>query len=180
MAHIRGQRKASRGRGPLVRSSGDRPVAFGCVEAQPVDAGEPEVLALVDALTAELDGEGYTPDQTFGYSPEQLRRRGVHLVGVRVDGQLAGIGGVEVQDGGVAELKRMYVAPARRGSGVADAVMAALVAHARGRAVRALQLETGDKQHAALAFYRRHGFVEVPRFPPYVGSETSICMRRAG
>ena len=56
--------------------------------------------------------------------------------------------------------------------------MAALVAHAGERGVRTLQLETGDKQHAALAFYRWHGFVEVPRFPPYVDSETSICMQR--
>jgi putative acetyltransferase len=41
-----------------------------------------------------------------------------------------------------------------------------------------LQLETGDKQHAAVGFYRRHGFAEVPRFPPYVDSATSVCMRR--
>jgi putative acetyltransferase len=149
------------------------------VEAHPVDAQEPEVLALVDALTAELGGEGYTPEETFGYSAEQLRQRGVHLVGVRVDGQLAGIGGVEVQDGGVAELKRMYVAPQQRGTGAADVIMSALVEHARERGVRTLRLETGDKQHAALRYYRRHGFEEVPRFPPYVDSATSICMERA-
>jgi putative acetyltransferase len=35
-----------------------------------------------------------------------------------------------------------------------------------------------DRQHAALGLYRRHGFAEVPRFPPYVDSETSICMQR--
>ena len=39
-------------------------------------------------------------------------------------------------------------------------------------------LETGDRQLAARAFYRRHGFVEVPPFAPYVESTTSICMER--
>ncbi len=144
----------------------------------PVDVRDPEVLALVDALTAELAESGYTDEETFGYSPEQLEHSGVHLVGVDVDGTLAGIGGVELQDGDIAELKRMYVVPARRGTGAADALMASLVEHARAHGVRVLQLETGDKQHAAVAFYRRHGFAEVPRFPPYVHSATSVCMRR--
>jgi putative acetyltransferase len=72
----------------------------------------------------------------------------------------------------------MYVVPGRRGTGAADALMASLVEHAREHGVRVLQLETGDKQHAAVGFYRRHGFAEVPRFPPYVDSATSVCMRR--
>ncbi len=73
----------------------------------------------------------------------------------------------------------MYVRPDARGSGTADAIVAALVEHARRHGARTLRLETGDQQHAALAFYRRHRFVEVPRFAPYVDSETSVCMERA-
>jgi GNAT superfamily N-acetyltransferase len=148
------------------------------VETQPVDVRDREVLELVSALDAELAGSGYTEDQMFGYSPERLGRGGVHVVGVRIDGRLAGIGGVEITGVGVAELKRMYVVPQRRGSGAADAILAALVEHARRYGVGVLRLETGDQQQAALGFYRRHGFVEVPRFPPYVASETSICMQR--
>jgi putative acetyltransferase len=148
------------------------------VETQPVDVGSPEVLELVQALDAELAGGGYSDDQMFGYAPEKLRGGGVYLVGVRVGGRLAGIGGVEIQAGGVAELKRMYVVPEQRGSGAADAIVGALVEHARRQGVGVLRLETGDQQHAALGFYRRHGFVEIPRFPPYVDSDTSICMQR--
>jgi putative acetyltransferase len=148
------------------------------VETHPVDVRDREVLELVRALDVKLAGAGYTEDQMFGYSPEQLGRGGVHLIGLRIDGRLAGIGGVEIQDAGTAELKRMYVVPERRGSGAADAIIAALVEHARRHGIRVLRLETGDQQHAALGFYQRHGFVEVPRFPPYVDSETSICMQR--
>ena len=54
----------------------------------------------------------------------------------------------------------------------------ALLEHARSRGTATVRLETGDKQHAAIAFYARHGFAVVPRFPPYVDSATSVCMQR--
>jgi len=143
-----------------------------------VPVRDPSVVALLEALTAELAGSGYTPDQTFGYSVEQLERADVHLVGACVSGRLVGLGGVELQGGGVAELKRFYVEPEHRGTGVADALIAALVDHAGAHDVTVVRLETGDKQQAAMSFYRRHGFVEVPRFAPYLSSETSVCMQR--
>ncbi len=148
------------------------------VRVVPVRAGDPDVGALIDALTEELGGSGYTPEQTFGYSVERLEQSGVHLVGARVADELAGIGGVEVEGDGCGELKRFYVRPAHRGTGVADALLSALAAYAANRGVRTLRLETGDRQHAAMAFYARHGFRVVPRFGPYVDSETSVCMQR--
>lgn len=148
------------------------------ISVAPVVAGNTEVQHLIDALTTELAGGGYTPEQTFGYPTEQLERSGVHLVGAEVAGRLVGIGGLELQDGNTAELKQFYVRPDYRGRGVADALLAALVAYGQMHGVGLLRLETGDRQHAALRFYARHGFIEVPRFPPYVDSETSICMQR--
>jgi putative acetyltransferase len=130
-------------------------------------------------LTAELAGEGYTASETFGYSAEQLRDRAVHLVGARIDGRLVGVAGLERQEGGTGELKRFFVAPQYRGAGIADALIAALVEYAREHHIGRLRLETGDKQHAAIAFYRRHGFAVVARFGPYVNSATSVCMERA-
>lgn len=149
----------------------------------PVDVRDPEVLALVDALTAELALGGYGEDETFGYSAEQLAASAVHLLGARVGGAqgggaLVGIGGVELDGQGSGELKRFYVAPAHRGTGVADALLQALVAHAREAGARVLRLETGDAQAAALRFYARHGFAPVPRFGPYVDSSTSVCLER--
>jgi putative acetyltransferase len=146
-------------------------------EAVRVEARDPRVVALLDELTSELALSGYTADQTFGYSIEQLERTDVHLVGVAVDGELVGVGGVELQ-GEVGELKRFFVAAAHRGTGVADAIIAALIDFASHHDVEVLRLETGDKQDAAIAFYRRHGFTEIARFAPYVDSETSFCMER--
>ena len=148
------------------------------VRVLPVRATDPAVAPLLDALTAELAGAGYTPDQTFGYTADQLERAGVHLVGAEVGGRLVGVAGLEADGAGGGELKRFYVEPGHRGTGVADALLAALVEHARGHGVRVLRLETGDRQEAALRFYRRHGFTPIPRFGPYVDSATSVCLER--
>jgi putative acetyltransferase len=147
------------------------------VQVGPVRAGEPEVVELLAELTAALAGAGYTADQTFGYSAEQLDAAEVHLVGACVGKRLTGIGGVELQAGGLAELKRFYVVPGYRGQGIADAILAALIRHALTCGARVLRLETGNRQQAAVAFYRRHGFAEVPRFGAYVDSATSVCMQ---
>jgi putative acetyltransferase len=141
-------------------------------------ASDPEVVGLLEALTAELAGEGYTASETFGYSVEQLQGQAVHLVGARVEGRLVGLGGLELQEERTGELKRFFVRPEHRGAGIADALIATLVEYARYHQLDRLRLETGDKQHAAIAFYGRHGFAVVPRFGPYVDSATSVCMQR--
>jgi putative acetyltransferase len=144
----------------------------------PVSVRDDGVVALIHALTVELADGGYSDEETFGYSADQLEESGVHLVGASLDGVLVGIGGVEIQDDAYAELKRMYVDPGCRGRGIADAVMTSLVDHAVAHGTTTLRLETGDKQLAAIGFYARHGFVVVDRFPPYVDSATSVCMAR--
>jgi putative acetyltransferase len=148
------------------------------IQALPVTLEEPQVVALLDALTLELAGEGYTAEQTFGYTADQLQMANVHMVGAHVDGKLVGIGGLELQERRAGELKRFFVTPEHRGTGVADALLEALFDYAREHQLDLVRLETGDKQRAAIAFYRRHGFVEIPRFGSYLASETSVCMQR--
>lgn len=136
------------------------------------------MLDLLEALTRELSESGYTPEQSFGYSADQLEQAQVHLIDAVVQGHLVGLGGVEL-DEGIGELKRFYVAPTHRGTGVADALLDALIEHAASQGAELLRLETGDRQHAAIAFYRRHGFCDIPRYGPYVESATSVCMQRS-
>lgn len=143
-----------------------------------VSARDPRAAALLEALTAELALAGYSEDESFGYTVEQLELSSVHLLGAWTGGELAGIGGLELQGDHTAELKRFFVMPNYRGSGAAGAVLTALVAYARERRVTRLRLETGDKQLAAITFYQRNGFQQAPCFGPYVHSATSVCMQR--
>lgn len=147
------------------------------VRVEQVDPTARWTRALLAALDEELGAGGYTPDQQFGYDVTQLLDRGVVLVGAFREGALVGVGGVEVT-GDHAELKRCYVVPAHRGTGVADAILDALLREARAAGAGLARLETGVHQHAALRFYRRHGFHDIPRFGPYVDSSTSVCLAR--
>ena len=88
-----------------------------------------------------------------------------------------GCGAVRLLDAETGELKRMYVAPAARGTGLGRRLVKALEAEARALGARRLVLETGTRQHAAIALYRATGFVPIPLYGEYLGSPaTSVCL----
>jgi ribosomal protein S18 acetylase RimI-like enzyme len=84
-----------------------------------------------------------------------------YVAGAFGEGRLIGVGGFARLAGDKLDHKGlvwgMYVRPEARGRGVADALMRALVEHARGR-VRLLQLTVMADNARARAFYERHGF----------------------
>ena len=77
-------------------------VRFPAPHIEVLSSPDPEVVSLLDALSAELAGGGYTASETFGYSVEQLQDRAVHLVGARTGTKLVGLGGLELQEGAIA------------------------------------------------------------------------------
>ncbi|MDI2098395.1 GNAT family N-acetyltransferase [Ruicaihuangia caeni] len=111
-----------------------------------------------------------------------------------VDGMPAGCGGVMClgdesadaatgSDGGAfpagftdaAEVKRMYVSPAYRGTGIAPQLLAEIESFAREQGRTRLVLETGTGQPDAMRFYEREGFSRIPNFGPYETEELSVC-----
>ena len=134
--------------------------------------------SLITELNAELSGMYPEPGAThFGLDPAQVAEgQGAFLVIVR-DGIPVGCGAVRRIDADTAELKRMYVSPTLRGTGLGRRLVAALEAEALGLGVRRLVLETGTRQLAAIALYRATGFQTIPLYGEYVRSpETSVCM----
>lgn len=103
----------------------------------------------------------------------------VFVIARDADGSAVGCGGLRRLDAVSGEIKRMYVVPASRGSGVADAVLAALEASALRFGWTHLRLETGDRQPDAVAFYTRNGYTPIERFGPYLHSPSSLCYGRA-
>ena len=79
---------------------------------------------------------------------------------------------------GELEIKRMYVVPTRRGSGIADELLAAMEEAARVEGARRVIIHTGDRQHAALKFYDRHGYTPIPVYPPYEDVTYSLCFEK--
>ena len=86
-----------------------------------------------------------------------------------------GCGGLRIVDDGIAEIKRMYVRPESRGSGVAAELLRRLEEAALDLGSPALVLETGTEQQPAVGFYQREGFRRIANFGPYVGAPLSVC-----
>jgi putative acetyltransferase len=96
-----------------------------------------------------------------------------------VDGQPAACGGMRAIDADHAEIKRMYVVPERRGTGLAPAILGALEDDARARGWSRLVLETGTSQPDAVRLYEREGYHPIPLFGHYIGETTSLCFEKA-
>ena len=58
-------------------------------------------------------------------------------------------------------MKRLYVAPRARGTGLGRALVEAIIGEARRIGHREIRLDTLPTMTAAMALYRRAGFVEI-------------------
>jgi putative acetyltransferase len=86
---------------------------------------------------------------------------GAAFVAVDTLGEAIGVVGIRRFADGEAELKRMYVDPAARGTGAGRALADAAVEAARALGYRRVLLDTVARMEAAIATYERLGFVGV-------------------
>lgn len=94
------------------------------------------------------------------------------------DGKPVACGGLRPLTPDGAEIKRMYVAPTHRGTGLATLMLQALEEQAVARGITTIRLETGDGLHAATGFYEREGYTPIEPYGHYVGSALSRCYER--
>lgn len=130
-----------------------------------VSAPTDDVRALVSELEDVLSAE-YPAEQRHGLSLDAIFEPQVRFFVASHGDAAVGCGGVALFDG-FAEVKRMYVRPAARGTGVARAMLERLEAEALAAGLSTLCLETGTKQEDALRLYRRYGFTECAAFGAY-------------
>ena len=138
-----------------------------------VEPGSSLVAALLDELRSlygEEDEDAPAPD-------DLAPPAGRFFIAMR-DGEAVGCGGVKHWADGVGEVKRMYVVPAFRRSGVARVVLAAVEDEARRRGYRELRLETGVKQPEAIGLYQSAGFELIPCWGIYAHAPLSRCLAK--
>jgi GNAT superfamily N-acetyltransferase len=80
--------------------------------------------------------------------------------------------------GRTAEIKRMYVAPAARGRGVARRMLAHLERTAGETGFEAMILETGTAQPEAIALYESSGYAAIPSFGFYKDEPLNRCFAK--
>ncbi|HYI36068.1 MAG TPA: GNAT family N-acetyltransferase [Thermoleophilaceae bacterium] len=141
---------------------------------EPFDA--PDSRALRGELGADLS-ERYAADAEPGFKPSAWDVA-VLLVARDDDGEPVGCGALRGLGDGAAEIKRMYVRPHARGTGVARRLLAALEEQARSRSFRVIRLETGTRQPEGMALYASAGYTEIDGFGDYAGHPASRCFER--
>jgi putative acetyltransferase len=124
-----------------------------------------EVRALISELEQVLGAE-YPAEQRHGLSLDAIFQPHVQFFVARDETAAVGCGGVALF-GDLAEVKRMYVRPAARGQGVAEALLEHIEAAVRAAGLVRLCLETGDRQLAAIRVYSRTGFSRCAAFGDY-------------
>lgn len=134
--------------------------------------------AYFDELAARFDC-GYDPALGVRADDADLTPpAGDFLIAVLLD-EPVGCGGVQLQAGGPAHIRRMWVSPAVRGFGVGRRLLAELEAVAAARGAQAVRLETSRFLTEAISLYRSAGYREVPAFnaEPYANHWFSKALR---
>lgn len=137
----------------------------------------PDAAALRQAQRDELNARYGTADHEAGPVPT-AESVAVFLVARDEDGKPTGCGGLRRLGPGEAEIKRMYVVPGARGSGLATELLRALEEQARSHGVTRLALETGIRQPDAIRFYEREGYQPIAAFGAYREDPLARCYAR--
>lgn len=124
-----------------------------------------------DELDRRFPG-GFDPGDAIEAEAAALTAPAGRFVLVRVDGRLAGCGGVQVLRDGAAEIKRMWIDDHMRGLGLGARLLRTLEEHAVALGCDVVRLDTNSVLTDAVAMYRHAGYRDIPRYNtnPYADS----------
>jgi putative acetyltransferase len=140
------------------------------------DPHDPQATALLEQSHALMQSL-FPPEDNFFLSIDDLVAPDIHFYTARIGDRISGTGALRVCDG-YGEVKSMFVDPAARGQGVADAILRQIIDQARALGLAWLRLETGDALAAAHRLYARHGFAPCGPFGDYPAAKTSLFMEK--
>jgi GNAT superfamily N-acetyltransferase len=159
------------------------------IEPRIVDVAwdDARAASLRDELDADLGSryEGFHGDEPAERTAARARALAMHpdeivatLLAVVDD---APVGHVILRRLGAEwEIKRLIVAPAARGRGVARSLMRTALDRARGGGAARVILQTGIPQPESIALYESMGFTRIPVYEPYAETmPRSVCFAYA-
>ena len=132
-----------------------------------------ELVSLLDADLNQRYGVVQAQYDQFN-SLESIEAAVVAYAGERP----VGCGCFKRFDAQSVEIKRMFVRPEDRGSGVAKLLLGELEAWAVEEGISRAVLETGIKNPEAIRFYMKSGYGRIDNYGQYAGMENSVCMAK--
>lgn len=137
----------------------------------------PDFISLVKLLDADLaqrDGK----EHSF-YAQFNSITRLNHVVVAYKNNRAVGCGAIKEHAPDAMEVKRMYVLPECRKSGLATQILMELEQWASELGYTKCVLETGKRQPEAIALYKRNGYIIISNYGQYKGVENSVCFEKS-
>ena len=154
-----------------------------------VDWLDARAVAQRDAMNAETGAMyaaftgGNTPevnaaiDAALAVDPASIVYTVIAVEGERVVGHTA-LRPVPGSASRSLEVKKVFVEPDRRGTGVARALLADAERYAREHGATSLVLQTGPLQVDAIALYEKIGYVAIAPFGAYTVIPGALCFEK--
>lgn len=135
------------------------------IAAEPADSedGRRCLQSFYDELALRFD-TGFDPAKSRTVDVTALTPPHGALAIARLDGRPVGCCALRAKDGGIGEIKHLWVDPAARGLGIGRGLLDYLENLAREFGHHTLQLDTNRALHEAQALYHACGYHEVPAF----------------
>lgn len=131
---------------------------------------------LVDLLDEDLNGR-YGTLQT-GYNKYNSLDSIKNVVVAYINNEPVGCGSFKEFDDATIEIKRMFVKPGHRGTGLANHILHELEKWGMELGYKFSILETGIKQVEAIRFYQKNGYLQIENFGQYAGNTNSVCFNK--
>ena len=151
---------------------------FNIAEAGPGDLADVAELfrAYAAELPVDLALQGFEPELA-GLPGDYAPPKGTLLIARGADAAALGCIGLRPLGDRICEMKRLYVQPAARQTGLGKALAGAVIEVARQRGYRDMKLDTLPQLTQAVSLYRSLGFALVPPYGdhPYEGT---LCFGR--
>lgn len=102
-----------------------------------------------------------------------------NVVVAYIDNEAVGIGAFKYFSPKTIEIKRMYVSPLKRGTGLATKILKELEAWALELDNENAVLETGTNMDDAISLYLKNNYELTDNYGQYIGVINSICFKKS-
>jgi len=115
-------------------------------------------------------------DRNLAANPFKIVTDGGHIISLVEGGRVVGVCALFKEGSNRYELARMAVEPSERGKGFGNTLIEAALARARHLGASSVFLLSNTVLQAAIALYRKHGFITLSEGPHPVYARCNIIM----